>query len=165
MSGVPALSACSGSSGSRMARVIRSLLEREGIRYALIGVVNTLFGYAVFAALEITLGSVLPYLVVLLMAHVVAVLEAFVLHRRVTFRAQGHLWLDLLRFQSVYLGALALNLVLLPLLVELGGVPVLLAQPIVLLVVALGTYAGHKSFSFRRATAAHAEPDATPVPP
>lgn len=142
---------------------VRVLLEREGVRYALVGLMNTLFGYSVFALLELTLGSVLPYLVVLLMAHVVAVLEAFALHRLVTFRAHGHLWLDLARFQSVYLAALGVNLVLLPLLVEIGEVPVLLAQPIVLVAVAAGTYAGHRSFSFRRSSGPGTGSDAAPV--
>lgn len=130
-----------------------SLLARAGARYALVGVFNTAFGYGIFAGLELLAGGALPYLVVLLVSHVIGVLQAFVLHRTVTFRVRGQILVDLARFESVYLVALAVNIVLLPLLVEVGGVPVLLAQPVCLLAVALGTYVGHKHFSFRRADA------------
>lgn len=124
----------------------------QKVRFILVGVVNTAFGYSVFALLVVTASAWLHYLVVLLIAHVLGVLEAFVLHRWLTFRVRGRVLGDLLRFWSVYLVALAANIVLLPLLVEVGGVPVLLAQLLVLLLTALGSYVGHRSFSFRRAT-------------
>ena len=70
----------------------------------------------------------------LLISHVIGVLCAFVLHRRFVFRVRGHVWLDLARFWSVNLAALGVNAVLLPLFVELAGLPVILAQswPVVL---------------------------------
>jgi hypothetical protein len=54
--------------------------------------------------------------------HVVAVLFAFVMHRRFVFvfGVWGHVLRDLVRFESVYLTALGINAVALPVLVELG---------------------------------------------
>jgi hypothetical protein len=66
------------------------------------------------------------------------------------FRVSGRWWRDLARFWSVYLVALAINLVALPLLVEIAHVSVLPAQAIVMLGVAMGTFVAHRRFTFRR---------------
>jgi putative flippase GtrA len=129
---------------------LASAQHQQKLRFVLVGLANTAFGYGLFALLVIIVGSRVPYLISLLVAHVAGVLEAFILHRWLTFRVQGRVLGDLLRFWSVYLVALGVNLVLLPLLVEVGDLPVLLAQAIVLLLTALGSYVGHHRFSFRR---------------
>ena len=88
----------------------------------------------------------------LLISHVLGVLCAFVLHRRFVFRVRGHVWLDLARFEVVNLAALGLNAVLLPLLVEVAGLPVILAQVVAGGARGVGTYFAHLLFSFRRPT-------------
>ncbi len=60
--------------------------------------------------------------------------------------------LDLARFESVYLGALAVNMVLLPVLVELAGLPVIGSQLLITAVTVVSTWFAHKHFSFRRGT-------------
>lgn len=122
----------------------------EHVRFALVGFVNTVFSYGVFVLLELSIGASVPYLLIVLTTHVVAVLEAFALHRSVTFRASGRVWNQFLRFWTVYLVALAVNLALLPVLVEVAHIPLLPAQALVLLACATGSYAGHRHFSFRR---------------
>jgi putative flippase GtrA len=57
---------------------------------------------------------------------------------------------DLWRFETVYLTSLAINLVLLPILVEFTHLPVLLAQALILLVTSVMSWVGHKHYSFRR---------------
>ncbi len=83
-------------------------------------------------------------------AHVVSVLVAFVLYRFVVFRVRGHVLSDLWRFETVYLSALAVNFVLLPLLVEIASLPVLLAQALIVFVTSVMSWVGHKHYSFRR---------------
>lgn len=137
-----------------------SLLRRVGlwahgdqrVRFLVIGAVNTGFGFAVFAGLQLLVGHAIGYLFVLLLAHVIGVLEAFALYRRAVFRVRGSILVDLARFESVYLVALAVNVVLLPLLVEVGGLPVLGAQALIVVVTALISFVGHKHFSFRRSS-------------
>jgi putative flippase GtrA len=120
------------------------------LRFALVGVVNSVFGFGVFAGLQLTIGRRVHYLLILLISHVVSVLEAYVLQRWLVFRVSGRWWRDLARFWSVYLVALAINLVALPLLVEIAHVSVLPAQAIVMLGVAMGTFVAHRRFTFRR---------------
>ena len=57
---------------------------------------------------------------------------------------------DLWRFETVYLSALAVNFVLLPVLVELAHLPVLLAQALIVFVTSVMSWVGHKHYSFRR---------------
>lgn len=114
------------------------------------GAFNTAFAFAVFAGLELTLSDAVPYLVVLLLAHVIGVLEAFVVYRRRVFKVTGNVLGDLARFESVYLAALAVNAALLPLLVEGAGLPVIGAQGVIVTVTSVMSFVGHDRFSFRR---------------
>lgn len=135
---------------------VRRLLELELVRYGLVGVVNTAFGYGVFIALQLTLGTVVHYLVVLVVANAVSIVEAYVLQRWLVFRFTGGWWAGLLRFSTVYLVALAINAALLPLLVEVVGLAVIPAQGIAIALQAFGTYVAHRLFTFRRPGAATA---------
>lgn len=132
----------------RSARANRRAEVRQVARFAAVGVINTLFGFGVFALLHSLIG--LPYLVALTLGHVVAVLEAFAAQRLLVFRVRGSLVHDLMRFWSIYLLALAVNFVSLPALVEIAHMPVLRAQALITVLIALGTYLAHRNFTFRR---------------
>lgn len=141
------------STGRRVRGLVGLLLARQGARFALLGLGNTAFAYAVFVLLEHALGSIAPYLVVLLLTYLIGVSESFVVQRRLVFRSCTP-WLPAyLRFWSVYLVALGANLALLPLLVEALGLPVVVAQGVVLLLVSVGSFLAHRNFSFRAAPA------------
>ena len=127
-------------------RVIRD----QRVAFLLVGGINTVVGFACFAGFLVLLGKQ-RYLVALVCAHVVSVLVAFVLYRLAVFRVRGHVLRDLWRFETVYLTALGVNFVLLPVLVEIAHLPVLLAQALIVLVTSLMSYLGHKHYSFRRA--------------
>ena len=128
---------------------VLGVLDHQVLRFAMVGAVNTVFGFGVFAGLQLTIGRRVHYLAILLISHIVSVLEAYVLQRWLVFQVSGRWWRDLARFWSVYLVALAINLVALPLLVEIAHVSVLPAQAIVMLGVAMGTFVAHRSFTFR----------------
>jgi putative flippase GtrA len=126
----------------------RAGLWPELVRFGIVGLLNTAFGYGVFILLQLTLGTVAHYLVVLAVANVVAILQAYVFQRRLVFRFQGGWWAGLLRFSLVYVGAFAVNLVLLPVFHELLRIPVIPAQGIVTVLQAFGTYVAHSRFTF-----------------
>jgi putative flippase GtrA len=115
-----------------------------------VGAYNTAVGYAVFATLVLLFEEVVHYTVLLVVASVIGTLNAFVSYRVVVFGVRGRFFPDLLRFSSVYLAALGVNVVALPVVVSLTGMPVLVAQVIIVAFTTVGTYAGHKWFSFRR---------------
>jgi putative flippase GtrA len=130
---------------------VRALLDREEVRFLIVGVVNTIVGYGLFAVFLLFF----PYLVSLYLSYAVAVSLAFVLHRRFTFRVRGNVLVDFVRFVGVYVVSLAVNSVVLPVLVELVGLHPLVAQGVALVITTLISYVGHKWFSFRRAHGAN----------
>lgn len=133
-----------------MPAFLRRLLSDERARFLVIGGINTVVAYGLFAAFEAAFGG--RYLLSLLLSYLVATMLAFVLHRRFTFALSGRASIvaDFLRFESVYVVMLAANAVLLPLLVELAGWSSLAAQAAIIIVTTIMSYLGHKFFSFRR---------------
>lgn len=124
--------------------------ENQRVRFLVVGAYNTLFGYAVFALLYTWLHQSVHYLVIAVIAHVVAVVNAFLAHRWLVFRARGNLLADFVRFNITTLGATAIGLAGLAVLVDLGGLHPLLAQGIVMAVTVVLTYIGHQRFTFKR---------------
>ena len=133
-----------------MLALLRRLLADERARFLVIGGINTVVAFGLFAAFEAAFGG--RYLLSLLLSYIVATMLAFVLHRRFTFAVSGRasLLADFVRFESVYVVMLAVNAVLLPVLVELVGWPSLAAQAAIIVVTTIMSYLGHKFFSFRR---------------
>jgi len=133
--------------------LLRAVVDQR-VAFLLVGAINTVVGFVSFAAFHVTVGQLWGrpwgYLATLACAHVVSVLFAFVLYRFVVFRVRGHVLADLWRFETVYLSALALNFVLLPVLVEIAHLPVLLAQALIMVVTSVMSWVGHKHYSFRR---------------
>ncbi|OBJ02818.1 polysaccharide biosynthesis protein GtrA [Mycobacterium alsense] len=139
------------------------LVRDQRTAFLLVGGINTVVGFGIFVACSVTLGhfvdvrfgTVAGSLVTVGIAHVLSVLFAFVMHRRLVFRVRGHVLRDLARFESVYLASFGFNAAGLTLLVELG-VHRILAQAIIWVPTLLLNYLGHRYFSFRR-TAAEAQ--------
>jgi len=125
-------------------------VREQGLRFVLVGALNTAFGFVLFALLLHLVDDRVHYLVVLFVATIGAVLFAFAGYRTFVFRVRGNLLKDLARFSLVYVVALAVNSVCLPLLVEVGGVPVLPAQAGFVVVTVVASFLAHRSFSFRR---------------
>lgn len=65
------------------------------------------------------------------------------------FRVHGHLLCELTRFASVYAGAFAFNLAVLPLGVELAGISVLLVQAAVVVITVVSSFFLQRGFSLK----------------
>jgi putative flippase GtrA len=136
------------------------LFNDQRVAFLVVGGINTVVAFAIFIAcsesvghfVDHRLGKIAGALVTLAIAHVLSVLFNFAMYRRFVFRVRGHVLRDLARFWSVYLTAGAINIVALPVLVELGlyRIP---AQALIVAVTTLLSYFGHRHFSFRRSAA------------
>jgi putative flippase GtrA len=132
-------------------RLAAALLGDQRVRYLAVGAWNTLSSYGLFVVLQLAFGDVVHYLVLLVVTMVVSVLMAFVLHRSFVFEAtDGHWPGQLLRFSQVYAGAFAVNLALLPVLVEVVGLPVIVAQGVLVVTTVTASFVGHQRWSFGR---------------
>lgn len=135
--------------GGPRARV-GALLRHQRIAFLLVGGANLMIFTSAFLALHALLGARLGYLLLVTIAYAFAICCAFLLHRKFVFKVQG-LWLtDFVRFSMVQLVSLGLNLLILPLLVEVAGLAVVPAQLITTVLVVVFNYFGHMLFSFRR---------------
>lgn len=131
---------------------MRRFVAGRELRFLVVGTVNTAVGYGSFALLhELLFDEVrFGYMVSLVLSYALAITSAFVLYRRYVFRVTGRVLRDLVAFVGVYLVSIGVNLALLPVLVELAGVPVLLAQAVVLAITVVVSFVGHKEVSFKR---------------
>ena len=133
------------------------IIRDQRVAFLIVGGINTVVGFALFVGFDLALGptvdrltgEVIGSLIILACAHVLGTLFAFVMHRRFVFRVHGHVMRDLLRFESVYLVALGVNALVLPLLVHVG-MERILAQALITLATTAISYVGHRYFSFRR---------------
>lgn len=141
-----------GFGGGVPGSMITRLLNDGRVRFVIVGGINTVIGYGLFALLYSLVGDEIGYLGSLYISYGFATLVAFVLHRRFTYKVAGtgSAFVDFLRFQSVYVVLLLFNTVALPILVEIVGLHPLVAQAIVITITTVMSYAGHKWFSFHR---------------
>ena len=127
--------------------------HRDKIWYLLVGAWNTLFGYLVFVALYFLLAEKINYMFLVIISNILAITNAYIGYKIFVFKTRGNYLKEYLRFYVIYGGAIALNLVLLPILVEFFAVTPVIGQGFVMLVIVVGSYFGHKHFSFRENTA------------
>jgi putative flippase GtrA len=134
------------------ARAVRALRHPENwvelVKFCVVGLSGYVLNLAVYTALLD--GAGLHYLPAAACSFVVAVTNNYAWNRLWTFRRhRGHLYYQGLRFLVVSLCALAANLVILRILVELGLGKVV-AQAIAIILVTPLNFIGNKLWSFRR---------------
>jgi putative flippase GtrA len=118
------------------------------LRFLLAGGYNTVFGYLVFGALFFALGKTISYLLIALLAHLISLVNAFVVHRRLVFRSTGQWRASFIRFNLSQLSSLAFGMTCLYALVEFGRIKPLAAQALAMMITVPLTYLLHRRFSF-----------------
>jgi putative flippase GtrA len=127
-------------------------------RYLAVGAWNTLFGYSLYAALTALLTPLIPYsyMVASLLANVVSITVAFLGYKWFVFKTKGNYLREWARCVAVYSGAIAIGLMLLPILV--GAVrhytryqrqAPYIAGAMLTGVSVVFSFVGHRKFSFR----------------
>ena len=122
--------------------------SREQGLYLIVGAWNTEFAYGDWALLQLLLNDYLPYLVILILAWPVAVLNAYLCYRHFVFHSTGRMRRELPRFSLVYLATLIGGLVALPFLLRTLGLSIYVTQAGYTAVVVALSYVAHKFFSF-----------------
>lgn len=129
---------------------LQRLIKDQRVLFLLVGGANTAFSTALFACLVLLLGPDVPSVVSLGIAWLVSLVLVFFVYRRLVFRVTGNGWRDFLRFSSVNVGSLLLNIGALALLADVLGLPAIPTQIGITVLVVVFNYVGHKHFSFRR---------------
>ncbi|MBF6127586.1 GtrA family protein [Nocardia brasiliensis] len=126
------------------------VVRRQELAFAVVGGFNTALGIGMTVVWLAVLGDNVPPSVAVAAAYAVSIAVAFVLHRTLVFRVRGHLLRDFLRFVAVNSGGLLLNMVLLELAVSVWHFPDKPAAVVVMGLVAVASYFGHRHISFHR---------------
>jgi putative flippase GtrA len=121
----------------------------QQVRFVLAGGYNTLFGYLSFVVLFSMLGHTLHYLLIGLMANVVAVFSAYLVHRFFVFQFQDGWANSFLRFYASQLVSMAFGMCLLYALVQFARAKPVIAQAIVTLASTAVSYVLHRFYTFR----------------
>lgn len=122
--------------------------HKEKINYLLAGIWNTAFGYLLFTLLYLLFGSRIHYVLLLIVSTVCSITNAYISYKFYVFRTKGNYFKEYLRFYAVYGVSFLLNLVLLPMIVEIFKVSPVIVQAYVVGFTFLASYFGHKYFSF-----------------
>ena len=129
-------------------------MKRAGrpLRFILAGAANTAFGLAIYPLLLWSVPAFhTHYLIALGVAQAVSLCFAFATYKIGVFRTRGNLAREFGTFSSFYLINYAANWAALPLLVELGGIPPIIAQLGFTAVLILGSWFWHSRVTFRSA--------------
>jgi putative flippase GtrA len=125
------------------------LFEDRRVRYVVVGGVAAAVYYMVFSGGWLLLSGHVPYLAMAVVANLVTAVATFPLYQRGVFRTVGPWLPGFLKFYAICFWCLVFTLVGLPLLVEIGRLPVLLAQAVVLVVSPLINYQVNRCWTFR----------------
>ena len=124
--------------------------HRQLIGFLLVGGANTLLGLALYPALLWTVPVLQRhYITGLLIAQLVSIVFAYFMYKRTVFRTSGNILRELWQFSSFYLVVFAINLGVLPLLVERGGLSPMVAQFGFTLLVTIASYLWNSRVTFR----------------
>ena len=127
------------------------------VRYLLVGVWNTLFGYGLYALLTYLLTPLIPYAYMAagLLGTVVCITVSFLGYKLLVFRTRGSFLKEYLRCYVVYGTSTLVNLVLLPVLVAVLNLyvePPIYAPYIAGAILTVGTvvasFIGHQQYTF-----------------
>ncbi|MGW4353858.1 GtrA family protein [Nocardia sp. NPDC004582] len=140
------------------------LVRRQEVAFALVGGFNTLMGMVLtifwLTVLGDTVSEDVAAALSVALAYAVGMVIAFALHRTLVFRVRGHVLRDFVAFVGVNAVGMVLNMVLLQLAVSLLHAPAKPAAVVVMGLVAVASFFGHRHISFRRpADSVAATPD------
>jgi putative flippase GtrA len=125
--------------------------HRQKVLYLIVGGWNTLFNYACFSLLYYLFGEIVFSSVILAAAYALSSVNGFLGYRYIVFGSRGHPLAEYLRFQTVYLPLLLVNMVLLPLALTYTTANAYLVQALFAVVIVVVGYLGNKHFAFRGA--------------
>jgi len=122
------------------------------LRFLLAGAANTAFGLAIYPLMLWSVPAFhTHYLIALGVAQAVSLCFAFATYKIGVFRTRGNLAREFGTFSSFYLFNYTANWAALPLLVELGGIPPIVAQLGFTAVLIVGSWFWHSRVTFRSA--------------
>ena len=137
-----------------MMTALRARLSGQPVRFLIVGGWNSVFGLAAFAGLwHVTRPIALHYSLVMAIATVLAVTNAFACYRLFVFPSSAPLLHEYLRFWASYAFIIGVQFVALSLCVSVLGLQPVLSQALVMAVSLVVSFFTHQRFTFRQPAA------------
>jgi len=125
------------------------MFSNEKIRYILTGSWNTLFGYSLVVIFYELLSDSLSTFTISIVSSIIAILQSFVAYKIFVFKTKGNWFKELLKSYLVYGVATVISAIFLTILVDYLLFSIYTSQLIVIGIVVIGSYYGHKFFTFK----------------
>ena len=128
------------------------------IRFFLIGIWNTIFGYGTYIGLDYLFAMIfqkryVAYMAAAVLANIIATTSSFIFHKYITFkstvRGKGII-IEFFKFYSTYTVTNILALALLPVFVEVFKIDPKISGALLIPITAIVSYFGHSRFSFAK---------------
>jgi len=127
-------------------KLFDTFFEKQISRFVAVGILNTIVGVGFYFIL---LDLNIYYLLSSIIAHMIGVMNSFIWNKKWTFRSNGNLLREFLKFNSVYVVTFFVNLLLLALFVEKFGFNPKISGVLSLGFSAMISFFGHKYWSFK----------------
>lgn len=131
---------------------LKSLLSRhrQKIYFLLVGGLNTAFGLAAYPLIYwLTRPLNIGYLWVLGMSQLICVTFAFFTNKNMVFKTKGNHMAEFRKFISFHASIFALNLLLLPVLVEWLSMPPVIGQTLFSIIIITSSYFWYSRVTFK----------------
>ncbi len=129
-------------------RPLQALINDRRVRYVLTGGGSAAVSYLIFSVTWLLASQWLHYLAVAVFTNLATAIVMYPVYRRLVFKTTGPWLAGFFRFYTVFVSGLVAGLVGLPLLIELAGIPVLIAQMIITVAVPLVSYQVYRLWAF-----------------
>ena len=126
---------------------IKRLRNRQEFRFIIVGILNTIVGYGVYALL-VFVG--LNYLIANTISTIIGVIHSYIWNRLYTFKSNNKVKTEVPRFIGVYLLSYIIGMITLYIFKDILNISSYIAGFINLFITTLVSFFGHKYFSFRR---------------
>jgi putative flippase GtrA len=114
-------------------------------KFGLIGILNTIIGYILF----ILFLNWFNYIFALVSSHIIAVTHSYLWNKFWTFKSNGNLFKEFIKFNSVYFLVFVVNAITLFFLVEIFNFDPKVGQLFALPIITIISFTGHKYWSFK----------------
>lgn len=127
------------------------------VKFVLVGVWNTIFGYSVYIGLDIVFDRLfskryIAYMSAAILSNIFSITNAYIFHKYITFKSNIKglgMIVEYIRFASTYLSTFFLGLLILPTFVEILNINPKISGALIIPITVIVSYFGHSKFSFK----------------
>ena len=124
-------------------------IHGKKVRYLMAGGLNTAVGLGMYPFLYIAIGKHFGYMGILVISQIICVTFSFFVNKFFVFRTKGNISAEYLKFFTFHLAYLILNILGLPIMVELLDMNPIIAQTIFAMCIAITSYFWHNIITFK----------------